>query len=111
MAVRSKVLGSGTMTTSAVTAYTCPSGKTAIIKQLSYFNPAGGATTAVFFAHVIGGNSRGFLRRPGVVVSDGDAPTVLYWVLEPGQTVTVQANPSSAVQYVLYGVELDGVAP
>lgn len=111
MAVRSKVLASAVATTTLTTIYTVPAGRTAIIKQLSIYNPSGGATTTLFVSMLIGGSARGLFLETGIAPNSSSGATAMYVVLGPGDSLRISANPSSALQFTAHGVELDGVAP
>lgn len=111
MAVRTKQLANGVLTTTLTSLYTVPAGKTAIIRSIHYYNPAGGATTTVFFSALIGGNSRGIVISPGVLVNTTPLFPDFWFVLGPGDSLRGSANPSSAVQFLISGAELEGVAP
>ena len=107
MAVRSKRLAHGVATAAAVTVYTVPSGHTTILKSIYFFNPTTGAATTFFVAAVIAGASRGLQRWQGL--GAGDSFNTQDWVvLEEGDSITVQTNPVSAVQFLISGAELVG---
>lgn len=111
MAVRTKLLGEGNLGTSAGGFYTCPAGKTAILKQIAAFNPVAGAATTLFVqVELDSGNLRGLLREAlgaGVALRFGG----LFVVLMPGDSIVAQVNPASANATVHFsGTELDGVA-
>lgn len=110
MAVRTKQLANGVLTTALTTLYTVPEGKTAIIKSIYFYNPVGGATSTVFFSALIGGNARGVSIQPGIA-ANSDTSEPYYWlVLGPGDSLRGSANPASAVQFIVSGTELAGVA-
>lgn len=115
MAVRSKVLFvSATMPTNQFTvAYTAPAGRTAIVKDLVVINTSDVARTVAVAVRRSGVDSR--ILRPGVIavgttLSERDR----YWVLAPGDSLTIyNGGESASTQLAVYacGVELDGVAP
>jgi hypothetical protein len=109
VAVRTKQLANGVATTTLTTVYTVPAGETCILKSLAAYNPTGGATTALFLRAVIGGNNRGLLLLPGMAANSSLYGEV-WIVLMAGDSLQISATPSSAVQFVLSGTELEGVA-
>lgn len=108
MAVRSKRLwGPTTVSTSAVTLYTCPAGETAIIKQVSHFN-----TGVVQQAVSLGINGTGNGQLVVVMSTAATSTTNLleqFIVLHPGDTLRAIANAGNAT-VTGYGAELEGVA-
>lgn len=109
MAVRTKRLfGPSSVGTSAATVYTCPAGKTAVIKQVSHFN-----TGVVNQAVSIGINGTGGASLVAVVNTAASSATQLagqFIVLQPGDTLRAVANAGTAT-LTGYGAELEGVAP
>lgn len=109
MAVRTKQLANGVATTTLTTIYTCPAGETCIVKEIHFYNPVGGATTALFFRALIGGNARGVFIQSGLAANTGSWVD-MWLVLQAGDQLQVSATPSSAVQFIVSGTELEGVA-
>lgn len=109
MAVRSKQLAAGVATTTITTVYTVPAGKTCLFKSFAWYNPSGGATTTIFLTARIGGANRGIRLIAGVPANNTEES----WhniVLGPGDELRINATPASAVQFILSGAELLGVA-
>lgn len=108
MAVRSARLAIGDSTAgAAIDIYTCPAGKTAIVKDVRVWAENGacprvavyvdsGADRAAFFDAAVGNLAVG--------VAQG------FIVLEPGDQVGIFSQ-TVAVAYHVSGAELDGVAP
>lgn len=109
MAVRTKQLANGVLTTTLTTVYTVPADKTAIVKSLVFYSPVGAATTTIFVSARIGGNARGITVNPGFAANTSGV-LELWVVLGPTDELRVSANPSAAVQFIASGTELDGVA-
>lgn len=114
MAVRTKRLSARASLVSgaaATTLYTCPAGRTAIVKAAAV-RTAAGIGVSVALALLVGGNpveSQEFVR-----VTTNVATTFLeqteWVVLEPGdKVVAIAAGGNGTV--VIFGTELDGVAP
>lgn len=110
MTVRTKQLASGVLGTSSAGYYTCPAGKTAIIKQITLNNPAGGAATiATVTVDTVSGQR--------VIVRESmNAPSVvrigeLFIVLAPGDDILASNSVASGTGLMISGTELDGVAP
>lgn len=89
--------------------YTCPAGRTAIIKDVRLASVVtGGQQTAMSlnsgptFVTVLNGSV------PQNAFSITPTP---YWVLEPGDHLDILTPTAGGVHYWVSGVELDGVAP
>lgn len=113
--VRSKLLGwSIAQVTNAFSViYTCPAGRTAIIKQWSVWNNSDVARTITAAVRTGGVDVRIWL--PGLVpVRGGIDRTEQYLVLEPGDSFVVYnggESTNTSIAVLVAGVELDGVAP
>lgn len=101
-------VGSAGVSGAGVVMYTCPTGKTAIIKDIRVGSTGGAAAD-----FLIGGVS-----GPAVVrlltgnVPAGDVRGLQPWiVLEPGDEIFIVPSVTGALNYWLSGTELDGVAP
>lgn len=112
MAVRTLQLAAGTAAGDSAyhDVYTCPAGKTTIVKEWS-ISQAGAGTAIVQLrldptagAAVFPLNN---LAAPQYV------PIVeqRWLVLEPGDVLAVWSNSGGTIFYVISGTELDGVAP
>lgn len=87
--------------------YTCPSGRTAILKDLRLYSGAGATKVAVFI-------ETSGAARVSIVVSalaaDSTDQRQGFIVLEPGSKVGLYSEGGTFVAW-LSGSELDGVAP
>lgn len=92
-----------------ITAYTCPSGKTAIIKDIR-LSTTGGAAVNTILALTSGARFCNVLVEslPGSGATRSLQP---YLVLEPGDQLVINASQPNGIIYWLSGAELDGVAP
>jgi len=109
VAVRTKLLCHGTTTTSFVTVYTVPSGKTAIVKSIILSNPVGGATQTFYCRQMISGVEHGFLR---IALAAADVFSLGYEApMQPGESLSLKSLTGGGVTFLIGGVELDGVAP
>lgn len=109
MTVRTKELGrlAAIGDATARTIYTCPAGRTAIVKDVAYYTTS---TTVI----------RVGVKRAGVVAnvwsgkgptSESSLPRAVWVVLEPGDELEVQrVSGTTAYDVVCSGTELDGVA-
>lgn len=108
MAVRSKTLGTGLSVNGQFTViYTCPAGRTAILKDASLTPAAAGVTRAVL--SVSSGPNRAFLFDAAL----GSLPGTVegrFAVLEPGDHIEIFSTGAPFVAKC-WGAELDGVAP
>lgn len=107
MATRSVRLCAGTSTTSAVvTVYTCPAGKTALLKDVRVY--ANGAVGRAVILVQSGSTDVSIvdeaLSATQVVSRQG------FIVLEPGDTIRVYSS-TSTFNFWCSGAELEGVAP
>lgn len=108
VAVFTKRLGVGATgaANTPVTAYTCPAGQTAILKDIRLSTGSGSAVNAIVFG-VSGSSTCLFLVR-AVAASTAESAQP-YVVLGPGDQVKVQCNVAGALEFWLSGSELDGV--
>lgn len=111
MPIRTARLAEGQTGAAGVTvvAYTCPAGRTAIIKDVR-LSTIGGAAVNTIVALTSGPRFCNILVEalPGAGVPRSMQP---YLVLEPGDQVVINASQPNGIIYWLSGVELDGVAP
>jgi len=108
MAVRSKTLGTGLSVNGAFTIiYTCPPGRTAILKDASMTPAAPGVTRAVL--SVSSGPNRAFLFDAALGALPGQI-TGRFAVLMPGDHIELFSTGQPFVAKC-WGAELDGVAP
>jgi len=91
------------------TCYTCPAGKTAIVKTVHTSNPTGTGTSAILAAQ----SGAAFVNLFVGVIASGAVRSLTdpYLVLEPGDSFVINSSITGGVVYWLSGVELDGVAP
>lgn len=108
MPVRSARLAAGTSTNlSEKVAYTCPAGKTAILKDVRIHSPVDGLSQASVF--MVSGPSAVTLIV-GSIPALGQKSEQGFIVLEPGDQLRVFSN-GGTFNYWLSGAELDGLAP
>lgn len=109
MAVRSARLGTGNSNPSGSdkTIYTCPSGVTALVKDIRV-NYASGTVSRGYIRLQSGGDSVIVIDR---AFAAGDTASVQgFMVLEPGDQVLIFAS-GGALQVWVSGAELAGLAP
>jgi len=109
--VRTARLAAGRTGTANITvsAYTCPSGKTAIVKSVHATCVSGSATVLILAAS--SGATTINLHFGSLASGAVQSLTELYLVMEPGDEFLVNSNQTNGVTYWLSGVELEGVAP
>jgi hypothetical protein len=110
LAVRSVRLGTGVTTTPNVLhlAYTCPAGRTAIVKDIRCAKNVGGLSTIAI--GVRSGPSTIWIINQADVA--GSSVFGQPWVvLEPGDDLVAFSNVANAWAYYISGTELEGVAP
>lgn len=108
MAVRSKEFARGeTAGSGQFVVYTCPVGKTSIIKDLRCTNQ--GAPARVIVWLVTRGASSVWLRSRAVLSNLDNDIDLCFVVLEPGDQLEFFADGAD-VHYYVCGAELDGVA-
>ena len=110
MAVRTKRLAAGLTGPASVgkTAYTCPSGETAIVKDVRLYARAGAVSSVKVFA----------LSGAGIFVACFTGPMADqevrqfqgFLVLLPGDRVVVEATTTDGIAYWVSGTELEGLA-
>jgi len=89
-------------------AYTCPAGKTAIVKDIR-LSTVGGSAVSTIVAVTSGPRFCNLLIES---LPSGSARSMQpYLVLEPGDQVVINANQANGIIWWLSGSELDGVAP
>lgn len=111
MAVRTARLAAGSTGTASVTVtvYTCPAGKTAIVKTIWFSNATGSANSTIVAA--VSGPTITNIYVDSLAASNGLKLLEPYLVLEPGDSLVINSNQTNGVRYHVSGVELDGVAP
>lgn len=111
MPVRTARLSEGQTGTANVTvvAYTCPTGRTAILKDIRLSTVGASAVSTILaltsgarFCNVL------FESLPGGGIPRSMQP---YLVLEPGDQLVVNASQVNGIIWWVSGVELEGVAP
>lgn len=90
------------------TVYTCPQGKTAIVKDLRSGND--GSVQAFIIWSVLSGPVRTRLILTVANAGDTSFAAGLFVVLEPGDQLQLRIDASN-VSYHVSGAELDGLAP
>lgn len=89
------------------TAYTCPAGKTCIVKQFSIYT---GAADVVYIGVQKGAMRTYFQKTPGTADSFFERAG-FFIVLEPADLLVVNTPGTGTVDVLVSGAELDGVAP
>lgn len=111
MAVRTARLAAGNAGASGAVKviYVCPSGRTAIVKDIRLHNSTGGPIAAVL------GLKSGAEFVPVLNTGSLDAGPRSFpdcWLaLEPGDSIELVSGAAGGIQYWLSGTELEGVAP
>lgn len=107
MAVRTKCLDARSVASNTeVEVYQCPSGETAILKDVRASNSSGSSARALLY--VLSGPAQVLIWDQ--TISDGTCAGVDRWVvLEPGNTLRAAAL-GGAIKFYLSGTELAGVA-
>lgn len=110
MAVRTKRLADGVSGPHDVTkrVYTCPAGRTAIVKDMRWSNLFGGATQTVWA--VESGPRTTNLYFATTTAGGVPASLTCYVVLAPGESLVVNCDVTDGVGYHVSGTELVGVA-
>lgn len=110
MPVRTARLAAGVHNTlnSFIQIYTCPQGRTAIVKDLRSSN-AGTVATFVFW-RADSGPAQTRLVSANVNPGDPSFAANCFVVLEPGDHISLFTS-AAPIHYHLSGAELDGVAP
>ena len=107
MTTRSARLAVGTSTTSAVvTVYTCPTGKTAIVKDVRLYAGASVGRAVVLVQQ--GSTDVSIIDE--ALAATGISQRQGFIVLEPGDTIRVYSS-TNTFNYWVSGAELAGVAP
>lgn len=111
MAVRTARLSEGQTGPANVTvvAYTCPAGKTAIVKDIAV-STAGGSAVQTIIALTSGPR---FCNIANLSLAANGFPFAIsrFIVLEPGDQLVINASQTNGIVWWLSGSELDGVAP
>lgn len=109
MAVRTKRFVATYYTGGLMLAYTCPVGRTALVKSAHLANFDGVARTCNLLCWVAG-NLR--LWIPVTLAANAGSQLNLFHVLHPGDRIYVDGAPAGTTVGVhMSGSELDGVAP
>lgn len=113
MTVRTARLAAGNSGAAAaqLTMYTCPAGRTAIIKDLRFAKNLTSGPEYLFVTLRTGAVTVGLFN---LVVGDGQTVVAFaqpWVVLEPGDFIRIFSNTAGAWGYWLSGTELEGVAP
>lgn len=107
MAVRTNRLGGPTLVASMTTStlYTCPAGRTAIVKFLTQRGTSATAARITYLLRVAGVDLP--LRSDDAAVTN--AGLVVWWVVEAGESIKVTNDGGFGVYIALHGTELEGV--
>lgn len=110
MAVRSALLARGQSgaANALVTVYTCPAGKTALVKDVRMLSAGDPVTNAI--VRITSGPALMHLIDGPLVVGDPVAVQG-FVVLEPGDRIQVVCTGANSTFFWISGAELDGVAP
>lgn len=110
MAVRTALLARGQSgaANALVTVYTCPAGKTAIVKDVRMLSAGDPVTNAI--VRLTSGSALMHVIDGPLVVGD---PVVAqgFIVLEPGDQIKVVCTGANSAFFWISGAELSGVAP
>src|SRR5262245_43758377 len=111
MTVRTAVLAFGTQSVGSAVAsvYTCPQGRTAILKHVILSKTIGEDTYIAFGVGSGAGNY--WLLNRTVVTGTNNVSLDAWIVLEPGHQLRIQVPNGGAVNFWASGTELAGVAP
>jgi hypothetical protein len=93
---------------SGKTIYTCPQGRTAIVKDIRVVNRTGGSETPQIYI-TSGGIIVTLLNTP--IPAQAVGAVQGFVVLEPGEQLHLNAVSTDGFAYHVSGSELDGVAP
>ena len=94
---------------STVTAYVCPAGKTAILKDIRLSNTVAAANQTILAVH--SGPRFADLFKSAVPSLGIQVLADLFVVLEPGDELVVNSAQVNGIIWYVSGAELDGVAP
>nr|CRY93621.1 hypothetical protein [uncultured prokaryote] len=110
MAVRTARLAFGQTGSAGVTStlYTCPAGKTAIVKDLR-LSQSGASSVSTILATSSGAKFCNLLID--TIPVNGTRVFQGFIVLEPGDSIVINASTAGGVIYHVSGSELAGVAP
>ena len=109
MAVRSLNLANGglVVANAPITVFTCPAGRTVILKDVRLWVSGASSVSTVLAA----GSPDGLVLLVNEVISPAAVRSLQPWiVLEPGHTLQMSQNVANSVRYWLSGAELAGVA-
>lgn len=108
MSVRTKVLAAANLAPVVAILYTCPAGRTAIVKGVVVQKAAAGAVTATL-SMLRAGNATTVLITP-LGIGPAAPNFAVYWAMAPGDQLRGVVDGGAAGVWVT-GVELEGVAP
>lgn len=110
MAVRTKLLASGRLSsTTTTTVYTCPSAETAIMKRIHIANVSTTDTRII----TVGADATGFDKTfysEHTLAPRASIDLETWLVLLPDMEFTLRSDGTTSVNYWLSGTELEGVA-
>lgn len=90
------------------TVYTCPGGRTAILKDIRVVGRTDPAQT--YTVYLVSGPTLVFLLR-GSLAANAPAAAQGFVVMEPGDQLRVDTPVTDHIAYWVSGAELDGLAP
>jgi hypothetical protein len=110
VAVRTKRLASGRITTATATVvYTCPTGETAIVKQIWLFNVNATVSNEVGVLFDLATNAQTPLWEDTLVAREG-LWLDLWTVLLPGDRIGLKTSVAGGINFLVSGTELEGLA-
>lgn len=112
MAVRSARLWHPTYPAASgggTTLYTCPSGVTALIKDLNFVNSGSSTATIKLCVNSLVASQALFWNLS--MAANTHTNQGRFIVLEPGDTIVALLSVANTISCAGYGAELDGVAP
>lgn len=110
MAVRTKRLASGRITTATATViYTCPAAETAIVKQIWLFNVNASTPNEVGVLFDVASNAQTPFWEDTLVQREGIWLDI-WTVLLPGDRLGLKCSVAGGVNFLVSGTELEGLA-
>lgn len=91
------------------TIYTCPAGKTCIVKRITLFNLNTTTTNTVAVLSDLGAFDRTPIREQSLAPRVG-LDVEVWWVLAPGNELALSQSETTGVNYLISGTELAGVS-
>lgn len=103
MATTPKILANGQLASSKGTIYTCPSGKQAVVRTVSFAHVSNADQNVALYVKKSGSTSRVFSRV--TLSTDEYAHEDSIGTLDDGDILEASASNAASVDYVVMGVE------